>query len=126
MCRYPKKNHFHQLFGNSPRFGNHCSNRSEETNIVDVRSHRGADCDSGHYLVTENLRVRILARKETGQVYRTEKFNVERLIDVETKQEYQLKISNRLATLQNVEENTANREIDDNMTWENIRDNIKI
>jgi hypothetical protein len=50
----------------------------------------------------------------------------EKLCGVEVKQNDQMKILNRFAILENLEEITESDEINANSTWENPRDNVKI
>jgi hypothetical protein len=49
-----------------------------------------------------------------------EVFNLRKLNELEVRQEYQIKISNRFATLENLCDNE-----DINRAWENIKENIK-
>ncbi|KAJ4435014.1 hypothetical protein ANN_23587 [Periplaneta americana] len=94
------------------------------SSIVDIRTFRGADCNSDHYLVIGELRERLsVAKRVEQQVYIT-KFNILKLKDEETKQNYQVDIWNRFATLESSDE--VDKELDVNSVWENIRDSIKI
>jgi hypothetical protein len=50
-----------------------------------------------------------------------QRFDLRKLNDAIVKEEYQIKISNRFAALENLDDN-----VDINRAWENIRENIKI
>jgi hypothetical protein len=79
-------------------------NKRRHSNILDVRSFRGADCDTDHYLVVTKLRERISVRKRTRQNFHLEKFDLKKLDDVEVKEKYQVEISNKFAALENLDE----------------------
>ncbi|KAJ4451780.1 hypothetical protein ANN_03252 [Periplaneta americana] len=80
----------------------------------------GTDCNSDHYLVIGELSV----AKRVEQQVNIRRFNIPKLKDKETKQHYQVDISNRFAVLASSDE--VEEELDVNSVWENIRDNIKI
>jgi hypothetical protein len=91
------------------------------SNILDVCSFRGADCDTDHYLVVANLRVRISASKQARQTFDLERFHLKKLHDIiEVKEKYQVEISNRFAALENLDESFYI-----NNAWESNRENIK-
>jgi hypothetical protein len=69
--------------------------KRRHSNILDVRSFRGADCDTDHYLVVAKLRERISVSKRARQNVDSETFDVKMLHDVEVKEKYQVEISNR-------------------------------
>jgi hypothetical protein len=58
------------------------------TNILDIRSFRGSDCDINHYLVVAKLRDRISVSKRARQNFDLERFDVKKLDDVEVKEKY--------------------------------------
>ncbi|KAJ4452097.1 hypothetical protein ANN_03613 [Periplaneta americana] len=88
------------------------------------RELKGADCNSDHYLVIGELRERLSVAKRVEQQVNITKFNILKLKDEEAKQNYQVEISNRFATLESSDE--VEKELDVNSVWENIRDSIKI
>jgi hypothetical protein len=45
------------------------------SNIAEVRSYRGADCDAGHCLAVVKLRENSLTKKDTGKVIMIRTFN---------------------------------------------------
>jgi hypothetical protein len=49
-----------------------------------------------------------------------ERFNLRKLIELEVKKQYQIKISNRFAALENLNESKDIKGV-----WENIKENIK-
>jgi hypothetical protein len=75
--------------------------KRRHSNILDVRSFRGADCDTNHCLVVAKLRERISVSKQTITAnFDLERFNLKKLNDVEVKEKYQVEISNRFAALE--------------------------
>jgi hypothetical protein len=87
---------------------------------LDVRSFRGADCDTDHYLVVAKLRERISVSKRARQNFDLERFDPKKLNDIEVKEKYQVEISNRFAALESSDES-----FHINNAWESIRENIK-
>jgi hypothetical protein len=50
-----------------------------------------------------------------------ERFNLKKLSEMEVKKEFQIKLSNRFAALENL-----NNSEDINRAWENVKENIKM
>jgi hypothetical protein len=77
--------------------------KRRHSNILDVLSFRGADCDSDHYLVITKLRERISLSKRGRQKFDVEWFYLKELDDVEVNEKYQVEISNRFAALESLD-----------------------
>jgi hypothetical protein len=90
------------------------------SNILDVRSFRGVDCDTDHYLGGSKLRERISVSKGARQNSDLERFYLKKLDYVEIKEKYQVEISNRFAALESLDES-----FDIDNAWESVRENIK-
>jgi DNA repair ATPase RecN len=95
--------------------------RRRHSSILDVRSFRGADCDTEHYLLVSKVRERLAVSKRAAQKIDTARFNVKKLNEGDVKEHYQVTIRNKFAALENLEDAG---EI--NRAWDNIRENIKI
>jgi hypothetical protein len=94
--------------------------KRRHSNILDVQSFRGADCDTDHYLVVAKLKERISVSKPARQKFDIERFDLKKLDDVEVKEKYQVEISNRFAALEKLDES-----FDIKNAWKSIRENIK-
>ena len=93
--------------------------RRWHSNILDVRSFGGADCDTDHYLVVEIVRESLAASKQATQKFEGERYNLRKLNELEVRKQYQIEISIRLAALENLNDSE-----DINRTWENIKEYI--
>jgi hypothetical protein len=94
--------------------------RRRHSSILDVRSFRGADCDTDHYWVGAKVRETLAVSKRAAKVD-VERFNVKKLNEGDVKEQYQVTITNKFAALENLEDCG-----DINKAWENIIDSIKI
>ena len=94
--------------------------RRRHSSILDVRSYRGVDCDTDHYLVVAKLRERLAVSKQAAQKFDGERFKLGKLNEPEVKEKYQIEITNRFAALENL-----NVDEDVNRAWANIKESIK-
>ena len=94
--------------------------RRWHSSIPDVRSFRGADCDTDHCLVVTKVRERLALNKQAAQKFDGERFNIEELNELGVRKQYEIKITNRFATLENLSDNKNIKR-----AWENIKENIK-
>ena len=83
--------------------------------MLNVRSFRGADCDTDLYLVVAKVRERLAVSKQA-----TQKFDLRKLNELEVRKQYQIQVTNRFAALENVSESK-----DISRAWGNVKDNIK-
>ena len=67
-----------------------------------MRSFRGTDCDTYHYLVMAQVRERLAVGKQAAQKFDRQRFNLRKLNEPEVREQYQFEIRNRFAALENL------------------------
>ncbi|XP_056017321.1 craniofacial development protein 2-like [Ostrea edulis] len=67
------------------------------TSLQDVRNKRGANAASDHHLLMDTIKLKLLSKKKTEP--KRKKFNVAKLKEPSTKQNYQITLQNRFSVL---------------------------
>jgi hypothetical protein len=80
------------------------TDKRQYSRILDVRSFRGADCDTDHYLDVAKVRERLAVSKKATQKIDMERFNVKKLNEGDVKEQYQVTIRNESAALENLDD----------------------
>ena len=76
--------------------------RRWQSSVLDVRSFRGAECDTDHYLVIGKVRKRLAVGKQAAQRFDRQRFNVRKLNEPEVRKQYQIEITIRFVALENL------------------------
>jgi len=74
--------------------------RRLHSSVLDVRSFRGDDYDTYHYLVIVKVRENLAVGKQAEQRFDRRRFNLSKLNEPEVREEYQIEITNRFAALE--------------------------
>jgi hypothetical protein len=77
--------------------------RRRNSNVLDVRSYRAADCDTGHYLVVAKVRERLAVNKQRSHRFHMERFNLKKLNEVKGKEQFHVEVSYRFAPLEDLD-----------------------
>jgi len=94
--------------------------RRWHSSVLDVRSFRGADCDTDHHLVIAKVKERLAVGNQAAQRFERQRFKLRKFNEPEDRQQYQIEIINRFAALENSDDDE-----DINRAWENIKENIQ-
>ena len=70
--------------------------------VLDVSSFRGVDCDTDHCLMVVEVRESLGISKQAAQKVEMERFNLRNLSELDFWKQYQIKISDRVAALENL------------------------
>jgi len=90
------------------------------SNILDVRFFRVVGCHTDHCLLVAKVKEILAVSKQAAQAADMEGFNLGKLNELEVRKQYQIKISNSFAALENL-----NDKQDINRSLKNIKENIK-
>ena len=76
--------------------------RRWQSSVLDMRSFRGAECNTDHYLVIEKVRERLAVGKQVAQRFDRQRLNLRKLNELEIRKQYQMEITDRFAALENL------------------------
>ena len=91
--------------------------RRWHSNILDVRSFSGADCDTNRYLVVVKVRGKLVLSKQATKKFDGDGFNLRNLNELEVRKQYQIEIKNRFTALEKLSDGE-----DIYRAWENIKE----
>ena len=69
--------------------------KKSQLSIIDICSLRRVNCDTDHYLVVVTIRERLSLKKGIKQHLVADRYNFNKLVDRETRKEYQIDVANR-------------------------------
>ena len=72
------------------------------SNSLDVRFFRVVGCHTDHCLMVSKVRETLAVIKEAAQTVDRERFNFGKLNELEVRKQYQIKLSNSFAALENL------------------------
>ena len=96
--------------------------RKHRRSLEDVRSLRGADCDTDHFLVRAKIRAKLCTRKSV-RVEKRNRYNVEKLKDMTVRENFQLKLTNRFQILDMMNDNADTENV--RAKWHTIDETVK-
>ena len=85
-----------------------------------MRSFSETDCHIDNYVVVGNVRATLAVSKQVTQKFDTKRFNLRKLNELEVRKQCQIKISNRLEAMKNLNDSE-----DVIRAWKNIKENVK-
>ena len=62
--------------------------RRWQSSVLDVRSFRGTDCDTVHYLVIAKVRERLAVGKQAAQRFDRQRFNLRKFKEPKVREQY--------------------------------------
>jgi len=75
--------------------------RSWLSTILELRSFRGSDCDTDHYVVVEKVWERLAVSKQKTHKFDVERYNLRKRSELEVTKHYHIKFSKGFAALGN-------------------------
>ena len=87
--------------------------KRRQSSIIDIRSLRGVDCDIDHCLVVAIIRERQSLKKGIKQHLVADRYNLNKLLDNDTRKEYQIDVANRFSVFEGLEICS----VDDTWVW---------
>jgi hypothetical protein len=79
-----------------------------------------ANYDTDHYLVAAKVRERLAVSKKEAQMFDVDRFNLRKLSELDVRKQYQIKTSEKFASLENLNDSE-----DINRARDNIKETIK-